>query len=237
MVGGWVVCRLTGGVDVNGVADSDNTAELLRQTGLEESSLLYARWSGEVRRPACFVAVCATERWVVLGIRGTLNLNDCFTDVDAAEVALPAPVLAHALLCVFDVRCCPASSGSACLQSRLVRLALTQRRAGCAQVPFLGSVAHQGFVRSAENVVADTLPALRSAAANPELAGYELVVTGHSLGGCTAQTVALQLRDVGAPPSCQPALVCVPRPADFLTGCGRRCWQGSARRRRVSRGS
>ena len=75
---------------------------------------------------------------------------------------------------------------------------LTQRRAGCAQVPFLGSVAHQGFVRSAENVVADTLPALRSAAANPELAGYELVVTGHSLGGCTAQTVALQLRDVGA---------------------------------------
>ena len=87
MAGGCVVCSLTGGVDVNGVADSDNTAELLRQTGLEESSLLYARWSGEVRRPACFVAVCAAERWVVLGIRGTLNLNDCFTDVDAAEVA------------------------------------------------------------------------------------------------------------------------------------------------------
>ena len=51
-------------------------------------------------------------------------------------------------------------------------------------MPFLGSVAHQGFVRSAENVVADTLPVLRSAAANPELAGYALVVTGHSLGGC-----------------------------------------------------
>ena len=101
MAGGCVVCSLTGGVDVNGVADSDNTAELLRQTGLEESSLLYARWSGEVRRPACFVAVCAAERWVVLGIRGTLNLNDCFTDVDAAEVALPAPVLAHAPLWCF----------------------------------------------------------------------------------------------------------------------------------------
>ena len=106
MAGGRVVCSLTGGVDVNGVADSDNTAELLRQTGLEESSLLYARWSGEVRRPACFVAVCAAERWVVLGIRGTLNLNDCFTDVDAAEVALPAPVLAHGLLCLLDARCC-----------------------------------------------------------------------------------------------------------------------------------
>ena len=114
MAGGCVVCSLTGGVDVNGVADSDNTAELLRQTGLEESSLLYARWSGEVRRPACFVAVCAAERWVVLGIRGTLNLNDCFTDVDAAEVAwhsLPpkplvlshpaAPMLAHAPLWCF----------------------------------------------------------------------------------------------------------------------------------------
>ena len=103
MAGGCVVCSLTGGVDVNGVADSDNTAELLRQTGLEESSLLYARWSGEVRRPACFVAVCAAERWVVLGIRGTLNLNDCFTDVDAAEVAWhslpPKPlVLSHPAL-------------------------------------------------------------------------------------------------------------------------------------------
>ena len=41
-------------------------------------------------------------------------------------------------------------------------------------MPFLGSVAHQGFVRSAENVVADTLPALRAAAANPALAGYAL---------------------------------------------------------------
>ena len=111
MAGGCVVCSLTGGVDVNGVADSDNTAELLRQTGLEESSLLYARWSGAVRRPACFVAVCAAERWVVLGIRGTLNLNDCFTDVDAAEVAwhsLPPNPLVLSLipLWFFDVRCC-----------------------------------------------------------------------------------------------------------------------------------
>ena len=102
------------------MADSDNTAELLRQTGLEESSLLYARWSGEVRRPACFVAVCAAERWVVLGIRGTLNLNDCFTDVDAAEVAWhslpPKPlVLSHPALVfsTFDAAASSASSGSA----------------------------------------------------------------------------------------------------------------------------
>ena len=80
-------------------------------------------------------------------------------------------------------------------------------------MPFLGSVAHQGFVRSAENVVADTLPALRSAAANPALAGYALVVTGHSLGGCTAQTVALQLRDIGAPRAASPPLcLCRARP-------------------------
>ena len=40
-----------------------------------------------------------------------------------------------------------------------------------------------------------TLPTLLKAAA--DFGDYTLVVTGHSLGGCTAQTVALALRQEG----------------------------------------
>ena len=66
-----------------------------------------------------------------------------------------------------------------------------------AEVPFLGSVGHQGFVKAAESLLDLTLPTLLAAAKNPKYADWTLVVTGHSLGGCTAQTLVLLLRHTG----------------------------------------
>ena len=66
-----------------------------------------------------------------------------------------------------------------------------------AEVPFLGSVGHQGFVKAAESLLDLTLPTLLAAAKNPNYADWTLVVTGHSLGGCTAQTLVLLLRHTG----------------------------------------
>ena len=58
--------------------------------------MLYSRWDAGPHRPACFFAVAPPRTgqalyegecgWLVLGIRGTLNLNDALCDVDAAEV-------------------------------------------------------------------------------------------------------------------------------------------------------
>ena len=66
-----------------------------------------------------------------------------------------------------------------------------------AEAPFLGSVAHAGFAVSSHAIVRETMGCLLKAAADWAAQGYSLVVTGHSLGGCTAQTVALQLRHEG----------------------------------------
>ena len=44
---------------------------------------------------------------------------------------------------------------------------------------------------------AELLEPLLQACDDPRYAGYELVVTGHSLGGCAAEVVALKLRDIG----------------------------------------
>jgi hypothetical protein len=44
---------------------------------------------------------------------------------------------------------------------------------------------------------AEVLGHLLEACDDPRYAGYELVVTGHSLGGCTAEVVALKLREIG----------------------------------------
>jgi pimeloyl-ACP methyl ester carboxylesterase len=38
---------------------------------------------------------------------------------------------------------------------------------------------------------------LLQACSDPRYAGYEVVVTGHSLGGCTSEVVALKLREMG----------------------------------------
>eukprot|EP01051_Picozoa_sp_SAG22_P010007 SAG22_NODE_874_length_6717_cov_3.925808_1_plen_621_part_00 len=137
--------KFRGGVDVAmGVDDAVNTAKLLELTGIEEPDLLYTDWHGDVRFPAFYIAAVREEKWIVLGIRGTLNPADGLTDADAIEV------------------------------------------------PFLGGVAHRGFAQAAEAIVQTALPVLLAAAAKYE--GYTLVVTGHSLGGCTAQTVALASR-------------------------------------------
>ena len=72
----------------------------------------------------------------------------------------------------------------------------TLSRAGCrisdgtgVQVDFLGCKAHQGFATAADAVSAEMESVLLRAVSDPLYAGYELVVTGHSLGGCTAEVI------------------------------------------------
>ena len=63
------------------------------------------------------------------------------------------------------------------------------------EVDFLGGKAHHGFAAAAAATIASTQSALTSAV--EKYVGYEVVVCGHSLGGCTAQLVALKLRQIG----------------------------------------
>ena len=152
--------RLLGGVDAkDGVEDAVNSASLCKLAEIPTSAILYSRWAAGPHSPACFLAAAAPRTaesycegeagWLVLGIRGTLNVHDALCDVDAAEVG------------------------------------------------FLGGKAHQGFASAAESLCAELQETLLAACADPRYAGYELVVTGHSLGGCASEALALKLRELG----------------------------------------
>jgi hypothetical protein len=56
------------------------------------------------------------------------------------------------------------------------------------QVPFCGGLAHQGIAEMATAILEneETMSAIRSALARYEAEGYELIITGHSLGAGTA---------------------------------------------------
>lgn len=75
--------------------------------------------------------------------------------------------------------------------------------------PFLGGTAHAGFALSAWQVVQRHVPAVAAAlAAFPE---YQLVLTGHSMGGGVAALVSMLLRSDDA--DVRSAVVAGARPA------------------------
>ena len=66
-----------------------------------------------------------------------------------------------------------------------------------AEVAFLGGTAHKGLAAAAAFIVGAVMPAVRRAAAECHAGQLQLLVTGHSLGGCASQTTALLLRAMG----------------------------------------
>jgi hypothetical protein len=86
-----------GGIDYkDGVEDSVNTASLCKLAEISTEAVVYSRWDAGPHTPACFLAAAPPRTgqsfyegepgWLVLGIRGTLNVNDALCDVDAAEL-------------------------------------------------------------------------------------------------------------------------------------------------------
>lgn len=73
-----------------------NTASLCKLAEISTEAVVYSRWNAGPHTPACFLAVAPPRTgqsfyegesgWLVLGIRGTLNVNDALCDVDAAEL-------------------------------------------------------------------------------------------------------------------------------------------------------
>ena len=88
--------RARGGVDYKDGVDAEvNTASLCKLSGVPTSAIVYSRWEGNPHAPACFIAVAEPRPdplyqgepgWLVVGVRGTLNINDTLCDLDAAEV-------------------------------------------------------------------------------------------------------------------------------------------------------
>jgi sn1-specific diacylglycerol lipase len=60
----------------------------LRQSGIPENLILFANTTAEHGRNAYFVFIDSKMSCVVIAIRGTLSLSDCFTDVDADPASL-----------------------------------------------------------------------------------------------------------------------------------------------------
>ncbi len=191
--------RAAGGVDYkNGVEDSVNIASLCKHAEVPTEAIIYSRWDAGPHSPACFFAVAAPRTdessqqlagiyegepgWLVLGIRGTLNSMDALCDVDAAEV---------------DFLGGKAHQG-------FVRAADAVRQQPWRVVDFRSSASaacHHCFAHVCHHVRAQLCAELQEtlvqACDDPRYAGYELIVTGHSLGGCTAEVVALKLRELG----------------------------------------
>lgn len=64
-----------------------NNQALLSLTGLAPDDVLKAEWSASDFRPCHYVAIDRRRRRIVIGVRGSLEVSDLYTDFTAAPVA------------------------------------------------------------------------------------------------------------------------------------------------------
>lgn len=138
---------------------------ICRRTGLSSADLKVGAFSTTAFMPGHYVAVDRQIKAVIVCVRGTANLVDSLTDVAATQDPMRMR------------REAPCSDFSL----------------SDADDDVIEGHGHAGVLRSARNLfhrIRDTvLVAIRE---NP---GFELMVTGHSLGGATAAVLALIMRD------------------------------------------
>jgi len=160
----WRRTQLFGGP--HGAQDALDVAALARFADLDEDDLLHVSFYNSVLGALPY-AICrdAKTKSIVLSVRGTLSVADCITDLLYEPAGLDGTVLGGA----------PGSPGSA-----------------GGGIP-AGSFAHSGVLGCARALQADLLRhrALQEALAQP---GWQLVLTGHSLGAGVATLLGLMLR-------------------------------------------
>lgn len=160
---------------------------VLRRTGLEDKDLLETQFSNEAFMPAHYVAVDRRVRAVLVCIRGTANIADSLTDMAATldPISVVAPRVDTPVMMDAPPRVQTNVEGKG----------------------------HTGVLRSARNLYKKIRATLLDAvAANPN---YELLFTGHSLGGSVSAVLALITREDPALPNgraiCMGPVPCVSR--------------------------
>lgn len=154
---------------------------VIRRTGIDEDGLLCAKFRSDAFLPAHYVAVDRRVRAIVVCLRGTANLIDSLTDV--AATLDPLNIVSSSAVADFNAAAGGAAAGAD------QGLDGESRR----EVPLVCGHGHAGVLRSARALFARVSPVvLEGLAANP---GYDVLITGHSLGGAVGAVVALIMRE------------------------------------------
>jgi len=151
-----------------------NTTVIKMTTGLEDEDLVYVSFENKLFQIPFYVALDHEDKAIVVAIRGTLSLDDVFTDLTAfASDGVPVTDIPNAM----------AHEGMLLTAKHIQRM-LTGYHGhryvlGADETPLLTKAREQ----------------LTSSLGEEEAAKYKVVVCGHSLGGGTAAILAMLLND------------------------------------------
>lgn len=152
---------------------------ICKRTGVKPTDIIRAEFSAQPFHPAYYVAVDRSINSIVVCVRGTANIVDSLTD--AAMSQDPLNVRKYPL--PFDS---PITSSS-CLSPGA---SMGNLEGSKARVHGFG---HAGIIRSARFLFKDIRQSVIDGARNNP--GFQVVLTGHSLGAGTASVLALLMRD------------------------------------------
>ena len=154
---------------VSGASAEANNEAIESITGIPTLDLLKCEWRNSSFRPCHFLAVDRARRRLVLSIRGSLEVGDLCTDLEAQSQ--PFHLLSLA------------SQASEAIDS-------TVGQKGEVQVHHV----HKGLLSAALFVAASTSSVLTHATEG-EYRGWPLIISGHSLGAGVASLLTLMLRN------------------------------------------
>jgi Lipase (class 3) len=165
---------------------------ILKRTGLHKDDILSADFKSDAFRPAYYVAIDRRIQAIVVCVRGTAGILDSLTDI--AATLDPLKVFDEEPLHVYtdngsSDRSTPLSSGA---DSGSPSDPRTREQAE-KRSKLLHGKGHTGVIRSARSIyrkVRDDV--YRATQTHPT---FDILATGHSLGGAVAALLALIMRD------------------------------------------
>jgi Lipase (class 3) len=169
---------------------------ILSRTGLSKDDLLSTEFKSDAFRPAYYVAIDRMINAIVVCVRGTANILDSLTDI--AATLDPLKVFDEEPLKIVKTGLAGESSktgpvAKAALRQHSYPLTQPQQEEREPPARLLHGKGHTGVIRSARNIYAKARDDIhRAARMNPT---FDILVTGHSLGGAVAAVLALIMRD------------------------------------------
>lgn len=159
-------------------------AIISKRTGVKQGDIICSEFATQPFLPAFYVAIDRSMHAIVVCVRGTANIFDWLTDVAATQ----DPLLVRQYPLQYDSPIMSSSCLSPASSSPTV-----------ADDPsYVSGYGHAGVLRSARNLFKRIrAPVKQAMRDNP---GFQVVMTGHSLGASTAAVLTLLMRDDDACP-------------------------------------
>jgi sn1-specific diacylglycerol lipase len=159
-----------------------NTASMVSLAGIKSTDVIYVSWKNNIEQYSPYALMLDHKtKQVVVACRGTLSMADCLTDVLATEIPLDELGKEYG----FEGR---SEYGHKGIFSKGIMIVKDLVRRG-----YLKRLLRRGE-KNVDAVVPPPKADSQWVAELPDCTGYEILITGHSLGAGLATVVALLLR-------------------------------------------